>query len=444
MEEFISRMITREHAEYESSRILWNRSLNFFPRGILPCENVNEVCMAVNYIRSQNAQCRIWTGGHSSSGFCTADDAYIIKLSGMSQCEYLQGYQMAKIGCACTCKSICSTLSAEQYFFPGANPFSCVGVWSLGGGLGCSSRRYGLGCDYIAQIEMVDYRGEVIIANANYNQDLFWACKGAGAGNFGIVTGITYYLPQPVDYVCYFEIRMEYCTRSSLIHYFEVWQDWISTLSVDINCQTSFCNTFHSGRYIFGYGVSYLSVEETKVCLGPLLQIKGLRITFESKTYLNVMSGLGKYYSPYERSNRFGRFCYDSYPIGEIEHIVDLIWNKRAEGSVVTSLTLTGMGGFISNYSNQSTAFFYRDARYLMSLKTEWFDEGCRGVNEYWLSRNCDYMCSITKGGYIREPYLGYQNYEQEYYGENLYWLKQVKAKYDPYNFFTFQQSLRL
>lgn len=443
-QEFIDTIITRESKEYESARLIWNRSIDVYPRGIIPCRNTNEVCKAVNYIRSVNGRCKICTGGHSVAGFCVENDAYVIQLSSMNQCELLSNYPMVSAGCACTCKNICNTLIGDQYFFPGANPFSCVGAWSLSGGIGCSSRKYGLGCDYLAQIEMVDYRGEVIIANANYNADLFWAVKGAGAGNFGIVTGLTYYLPEPINAVCYFEISMEHCTRSSMISFLEIWQDWIVTLSSDINCETSFCNTFHSGRYIFGYGISYLSVEETKTWLGPFLLMKGLRVTFETKSYLSVMSGLGRLYSPYEKSSLVGRFVYDQYATMDIESLVDLIWGRRAEGSVFTSISLTGMGGFISNFSNQSTAFYYRDARYLMSVKTQWFDEGCHGLNDYWMLRSYDYVSSITKGGYIRQPYLGYSNYENEYFGENVYWLKQVKSKYDPYNFFSFPQGIQI
>lgn len=442
--QFSGEVILKESQNYNTARLLWNRSIDAYPKGIIACKNTYDVCTAVNFIRSSNERCRVTTGGHSSLGFCTDNDVYVIQLRDLNSCEFQEQYRMVTVGCGCNCSSICSTLSANECFFPGPDSFSCVGVWSLCGGIGCSCRRYGLGCDWIAQVELVDYRGEILIADAMNHPDLFWAIRGAGAGNFGIVTRLIYHLPEFVPNVCYFEIHLDCCTRSSIVSFLEVWQDWIVTLHPDINCTARFCNTFHAGRYIYGYGVSYLSVEQTQTFLAPFAVVKGLKITYESRSYLSVVNGQQKFYGPYERYSSIGRFVYDQYAMTDIESLADIIWGRRAEGAVFASLTLTGMGGFVSNYGNQDTAFFYRDARYLMSLKTQWFDEGFRGTNDFWLSRRYDYLSSITRGGYINQPYLGYQNYEYEYYGENINWLREVKARYDPYNFFEFPHGIRL
>ena len=441
---FAGEIITRDSAKYEESRLIWNRSINTLPKGIIYCTNTMDVCMAINCLRSSGERFRIGTGCHNSLGFCTDNDVFVINLSRIVQCEYNSQYHMIYSGCGANCQSICSTLSAHNCFFPGADPFSCVGVWSMCGGIGCSCRHFGLGCDFLAQVEMVDYRGQIIIANGQQNQDLFWAIKGAGAGNFGIVTGLTYFLPPPVDNICYFEMVLNQCCRSSMIEFLEVWQDWIIEVDSNINCQAKFCNTFHEGKYIFAFGFSYLSVEATKVQLGRFTSVKGLQIHYESKTYLSIMNSHKSFYSSFERYVGMGRFSYDRYEMKDIESIVDMIYGRRAEGAIYTSITLTGMGGFVSNYRNSDTAFFYRDAKYLMSVKSQWFDETYRPYNDVWMQYQYDYISSLTRGAYINQPYLGYQNYENEYYGENIYWLKQVKAKYDPYGFFQFPQCIKL
>lgn len=443
-EKFAGEIITREVESYEQHRLVYNRSIDAYPKGIIYCTNAYDVCTAVNFIRNSGERCRIATGAHCSLNHCIDHDVYVINLSRLNSCEYHTEYHMLYSGCAANCHSICTTLTSHNGFFPGPDPFSCIGVWSLCGGIGCSCRKYGLGCDYLAQVEMVDYRGELIVANAYQNQDLFWAIRGAGAGNFGIVTGLTYYLPEPVANVCYFEMNMEIVSRSCIVHFLEVWQDWIVGVDTSINCQVQFCNTFHSGRYIHAYGVSYLSIEETKVHLGPLALVKGLRITYESKTYVNVMKTRQRYYTSYERYTHMGRFSYDQYAVSDLERIAEIVWGRRAEGSIFTSLTLTGMGGFVSNYSNRDTAFYHREARYLLTIKSQWFDEACRDYNDVWMIRNYDYLASITRGGYINQPYGGYSDYEKEYFGENVYWLKDVKARYDPNNFFEFSQGIRI
>ena len=64
-----------------------------------------------------------------------------------------------------------------------------VGGLTTGGGFGYLSRRYGLACDNLVSAEVVTADGQIRTANADTNQDLFWAIRGGG-GNFGIVTSL--------------------------------------------------------------------------------------------------------------------------------------------------------------------------------------------------------------------------------------------------------------
>ena len=60
----------------------------------------------------------------------------------------------------------------------------------LGGGFGSFSKAYGTAAANLIEAEVVTANGEVIIANACSNPDLFWALKGGGGG-FGVVTRVT-------------------------------------------------------------------------------------------------------------------------------------------------------------------------------------------------------------------------------------------------------------
>lgn len=62
-----------------------------------------------------------------------------------------------------------------------------------------SSKYFGLTCDSLLELKMIDYRGCLLTANKNINSDLYWACKGGGGGNFGIVVSMTFKLPSKVD-----------------------------------------------------------------------------------------------------------------------------------------------------------------------------------------------------------------------------------------------------
>ena len=60
----------------------------------------------------------------------------------------------------------------------------------LGGGFGSFSKAYGLAGASLFEAEIVTADGNVKIANACSNPDLFWALKGGGGG-FGVVTRLT-------------------------------------------------------------------------------------------------------------------------------------------------------------------------------------------------------------------------------------------------------------
>ena len=68
-----------------------------------------------------------------------------------------------------------------------------VGVAGLiqSGGFGSWSKAYGLAGASLLEAEVVTADGEVRIANACTNPDLFWGLKGGGGGSLGVVTRVT-------------------------------------------------------------------------------------------------------------------------------------------------------------------------------------------------------------------------------------------------------------
>ncbi|KAF5254648.1 hypothetical protein FANTH_581 [Fusarium anthophilum] len=57
-----------------------------------------------------------------------------------------------------------------------------------GGGHGPLSSTFGLAADNIYQVRVVTTQGHILTADATKNQDLLWAIRGGGAGQYGIVT----------------------------------------------------------------------------------------------------------------------------------------------------------------------------------------------------------------------------------------------------------------
>ncbi|KAF9369063.1 hypothetical protein CPC16_004824, partial [Podila verticillata] len=62
-----------------------------------------------------------------------------------------------------------------------------AGGYCTGGGNGVLSKLHGLCVDNVLQYTIVTADGELRVANAYQNQDLFWALRGGGPGTFGVV-----------------------------------------------------------------------------------------------------------------------------------------------------------------------------------------------------------------------------------------------------------------
>lgn len=62
----------------------------------------------------------------------------------------------------------------------------------MNGGYGPLTKQYGLGVDQWLEALVVTPDGELRVANAETNPDLFWAIRGGGGGTFGIVVQATW------------------------------------------------------------------------------------------------------------------------------------------------------------------------------------------------------------------------------------------------------------
>jgi len=71
----------------------------------------------------------------------------------------------------------------------GSAPGVGVVSYTLGGGLGLLSRRYGYAADHVRGVDVVTADGRLRQVTEDSDPDLFWALRG-GRDNFGVVTGI--------------------------------------------------------------------------------------------------------------------------------------------------------------------------------------------------------------------------------------------------------------
>ncbi len=440
---FSGQVITPDDPRYEYARQEWNRSIQKYPLAIAYCENNNDVSCAINWATTHDVDIRIRSRGHNYEGFSVGNKVLVIDVSPMNQIQINHYDKTVKVEGGVKNAELYNCVSGEGYPFPGGTcPTVGVAPYTLGGGWGLSDRYFGLGCDSLIELELIDYTGRLIVANSRKNSDLFWACRGGGGGNFGVVVSLTFKLPNKVDRVSLLRVYYEDTPREIQLEFLKVWQKWIHISDDRINLKSSLYNSAEDGIGILVIGIFYGYPEEAKEILEPFYNIEGAQVEIEYMTFLEAITEIEQTYPPYEKFKDTGRFVQRTYSDYELGRIIESINKPRPRGSIYTAISLYGLGGKVSDVNKYDTAFYYRNSRYILGIQSVWEDNSFKAINTRWVEDNFRYIYAITRGSYVNFPYSELWDYEEDYYGENKYRLKQIKRKYDPYNIFNFPQSI--
>ncbi|WP_245156555.1 FAD-dependent oxidoreductase [Clostridium aminobutyricum] len=437
------KVVTPCSQEYEEARQEWNWAIQKFPIVIVYCYTIEDVSNAVCWARCHGIGIRIRSGGHHYEGYSTGDNILVIDVSQMKLIRLNEADNTLMVQSGVTNEQLYNYVGSRGYPFPGGTcPTVGVAGYVLGGGWGYSSRYMGLGCDNLLELEMVNDQGNVLKVNEKCNPNLFWACKGAGGGNFGIVTSMTFQLPPKTDQVTLIGLQYVNTSLSTRMQFLDIWQNWLVNLDDRITINASIYNSPDRGIGIFGKGLFYGSSVEAAQILQPFEQIQGATINVQEMTFLEAVHKIQEVYPDSEKFQSTGRFVDRQYNMEEIKNIVELI-DQRAEGSVFATVSVSALGGKIRAVNKMDTAYYYRDAAYIISIQSVWEDNQYAFLNRNWLYQKFEYLKGITNGSYINFPYSYLIDYETNYYGENTCRLQQINKHYDPMDVFHFPQSIR-
>ncbi|MGN4423532.1 FAD-binding protein [Bacillus cereus group sp. MYBK30-1] len=436
-------IITRYDYEYEEARQEWNRAVQKFPLAIVYCYTKWDVSNAIIWARENEIAIRIRSGGHHYEGYSIGNNVLVIDISRMNCIQFNQDKNTIKIQGGAQNKQVYDFISSKGYPFPGGTcPTVGVSGYTLGGGWGYSSRYFGLGCDNLIELELIDYTGSLITANESCHKDLFWACRGAGGGNFGIVVSLTFKLPPKVDKVTLVELYWPNASVNIQKEFLHVWQNWLVDLNNKMTIGASIYNSATEGLAIYGRGLFYGTPEDANIILQDLLHIDGVTTNLQYISFLEAMEIVQSSYPPSEQFKSTARFVQKQYNEEEIEQIISLI-QKRATGSVFAAINLYPLGGKVKDINKDETAFYYRDAYYIIGLQSIWEDPIFKKDNVQWFEKRFEHIESITEGSFVNFPYSRLQDYMTAYYGTHANKLRKINKKYDPLNVFTFPQAIK-
>ncbi|MFC0190189.1 FAD-dependent oxidoreductase [Fictibacillus aquaticus] len=435
-------IVTPEDPRYEQARQEWNRAIQKFPLVIVYCLEIKDVQNAIRWARKNKAEIRIRSGGHHYEGYSVGNGVLVIDISRLTRIDMHEGQRLVKIQSGVKNKELYEALGSRGYPFPGGTcPTVGVCGYVLGGGWGMSTRLFGLGSDQLLEIEIVNYKGKLLTCSEEKNKDLFWALRGAGGGNFGVVVSMTFRLPPKVDKVSLVQVYAPESSKAQQESFLTVWQEWLKKLDIRMTINVSIYNSEEEGLGIFGRGLFYGDTETASKLLQPFADI-GLQITVRHLTFLEAVTAVMNDYPPFEKFQSTGRFVHRDFDNKEIRKIAGTI-QKPADGSVFTAVTVYALGGRVSEISRKESAFYFRDARYIMGIQTVWTDDAFEKVNQDWLYPRFQYIRSVTKGSFVNFPYDRLGNYEKAYYGGNAEKLRKINREYDPHNVFTFPQGIK-
>jgi FAD/FMN-containing dehydrogenase len=168
-------------------------------------ESTADVVAAVNFAREHALRLVVKGGGHSYQGTSCAADSLLVWMRRLNGVELHDDFVPAGCRAGAAPQPAVSigggalwidayaavTTGAGRYVQGGG--CTSVGVAGLlqGGGFGSYSKQYGIAAAGLLEAQVVTADGNVRLANACRNPDLFWALKGGGGGTFGVITRAT-------------------------------------------------------------------------------------------------------------------------------------------------------------------------------------------------------------------------------------------------------------
>jgi FAD/FMN-containing dehydrogenase len=186
------RLVRPADTDYSTVAGIWNVAMQGRPAAIVRVADAGDVASAIAYACRNDLEIAVRSGGHSLAGHSTGDGVLVVDTRELRGLHIDLDAGLVWAGVGLTAGEVTNALAEHGMAVPFGDTASVgIGGITLGGGIGYLARKYGLTVDSLVAAEIVTADGEVRMASATENPDLFWALRGGG-GNFGVVTRFCY------------------------------------------------------------------------------------------------------------------------------------------------------------------------------------------------------------------------------------------------------------
>lgn len=420
------------------------------PAGIARCADARDIATALRWAQDERMPLVARSGGHSYAGYSTTS-GLMIETTLMNGARFDRADGTVTIEGGVRNRGVYELLrAADRTITHGVCPNVGAAGFLLGGGVGFDMRDFGIGSDRLRASEMVTADGRLLRLGATENAELFWACRGAGGGNFGINTAFTVET-SPTRPTTAFILQWDATTRrpeALLEAMMGALARAPNTLGALISVGAS-----HPGARARGEDITIVlrgqfkaSPRELRDILAPAYDIA--TPTLADIRFLPYWQAQDMLTEPPEPAYYQERSTFLSTPVlGDamtataFRFLRD--WPGTLDGGDIR-LFLTG--GQVNAMAPDATAFVHRASQWLMVVASDWTMHD----DAVTIARSLEWQAAFyaamrgpaTRGAYqnFMDPSLA--DWQPAYHGDNLARLKAVKRAVDPGMIFTFDQAI--
>ncbi|KAE8159259.1 hypothetical protein BDV40DRAFT_303415 [Aspergillus tamarii] len=462
--------------DYDALSRPQNANYQPHPKVIVIPRSSKEVAASVRCVGAEKGNVKLSTrgGGHSYAAYSFSGEV-VIDARRMTEISFDDEEKEVTVQFGQTLGPLAVAMGQKGYALPhGTCPGVGIAGHSLGGGYGFTSRKWGWLVDRIVSIEFVDIEGNIKFLNSSsvgMDAELWWALRGAGANNFGIVTSFTYALEAAPTAVVNYGIS--FSSKSDCAQVLLAVQELGSIsannsngLPVELGGEVvisdadaeNICS--FTGQYL-GERAAFLPVLDKVLNKLADREVKPVNTTSYIKEFHDWIAALTDLMGSLDRPSTpqpyYAQSLVDdgspNYTLPHAELIIDAIQDAKLVKDTQThvSFDLNGPGSRTNLRSiSDDTSFIHRDGLFLVQIfsykfpgfnNTEAHEEGLKKITN---------IADTIKQAKPRGQWHAYQNYidpyladfGRAYYGENLERLKSLKAVADPDMVFDFPQGL--
>jgi FAD/FMN-containing dehydrogenase len=422
----------RQFAQFQPA---FNARTMLTPQLRAMCKNARAVAVMVDWCRSNDLPFAVRCGGHSYEGL-SQSASIVIDTRLMSSIAVDVAGKTANVGAGASLGQLYRAIAPRGFAFPGGScPTVGVSGHLLGGGYGYLARPFGLACDNVLSIDVVDPQGKEVRAEAGQNGDLFWACRGGGGGTFGVATRFRLRLI-PLTKVLVFNVKLGPLSLPGAVAVMKAWQAWAPQAPRTID--SNLIVTRHTGGLIDmrcagqSVGTSQELRRELKFLSSPAPR------SMSYSSAVNYFAGSGGW--TYTSAPMKGKSDYVTSPLSDAG-LATLVDEIDRGGSVY--VICDSYGGAIGSAAPDATAFSHRGALYCIQYGSTWMDASDTSQRLSEMQALYAAMRPYVSGSaYVNYCDLDLTEWRDAYWGANLARLKQIKSAFDPGNVFSHAQSV--